>query len=846
MGRPFLKQALESLCLQDHPALEVIVVDATGGEHPPLPDLHWPDGHEVRLVNLGRQLPRPHAANAGLLAATGEWLCFLDDDDRYDANFVSAMLAQVPLHPDRLVLYGVTRVLDENGQILRHFGVPFNRAIMGVGPLFYWQSALIRRSVVDLGCRFDESLPVCEDRDFLAQIATHSDFAFVPVTATNYGLTTGTSGTTVGANRHPEKHIPLEALLRAKWAGETVFHLRRAGQGCRRAVAAFAAGDIAESRIKFTHVLATYPDDPNALHGLARLALADGEDLTIAKTRVQRALEILPTAYEFQLTLATIEEAQKDWAAARTAALIAAQDPIWHARARELLQRLPEAESVQQPYVNIMAPNDRSSATTMPRVSRLAPCPCGSGKRYKDCHGNAAGGAPSTTAAPAKVDPCSAAIHRAKQQLESGEADVALGLLEAIPPGAIDNAELATLAGEMLLECGHLEQAAQWLCHALSLNPDATAGAALNQCSEMQTAAIFAASAYRKVAQLRATMRLSQSAPPRDPTVHILATFASIGGAERHALNLYDTLLPHIPVQLWSTGLPQRALTGNRAITQLNPERGVFPQRGTMILLGQYFDYGDWMEKTNIERVVISVSLDQPRQLLERVTDLAMLARTLDIDFTYPSQLFQDKVGLPGVVEYSMSNASEFAPRSVAPDRPAAGFVVGRYSRDERLKHHPNDPSFFRQLTRRGHRVRLMGATTIARSLSRGSADPRIEILSVASQSARDFLHNLDCFIYRAHPHLFETGGIAVAEAMLAGLPVIAFEHRLGMAELIHHGVNGFLVKSEAQALEIVDALATDPARCHAIGAAARQSMLQTFTLQHERVVAFYRTAQAE
>ncbi len=836
--------------MQDHPALEVIVVDATGGEHPPLPDLCWSDGHEVRLLNLGRQLPRPQAANAGLLAAKGEWLCFLDDDDRYDANFVSAMLAQVPLHPGHLVLYGLTRVLDENGQILHHFGVPFNRAIMGVGPLFYWQSALMHRSIVDLGCRFDETLPVCEDRDFLAQIAAHSDFAFVPVTATNYGLTTGTSGTSVGPNRHPEKHIPYEALLRAKWAGETVFHLRRAVQGCRRAVAAFAAGDIAQSRVEFAHVLAAYPDDPNALHGLARLALADDGDLAIAKSRVQRALEIMPTASEFQLTLAAIEEARNDWSAARSAALISAQDPSWHAPARELLQRLPEAESVPQTYVNVSAANDPSSASALPRVSRLAPCPCGSGKRFKDCHGNATAAtvAPATAinAAPAMVDPYLASIHQAKRQLESGEADAAVRLLEATPPEVIQDAELATLGGELLLECGCLEQACQWYRHALSLNPDAAAGTALNQCCEMQTAAIFAASAYRKVAQLRATMRLSRRAAPPDPTVHIVATFANIGGSERHALNLYDALLPHLPVQLWSTELPQLALSRSRAVTQLDPERGVFPQRGTLVLLGQYFEYGDWMAVSDIDRVVIRVNLDQPRQLLERVTDLATLARPPLIDFNYPSQLFKDKVGLPGVVEYTMPDASEFAPLSGVRNRTATGFVVGRHSRDERLKHHPNDPSFFRQLTRRGHRVRLMGATTIARSLLLGNEDPRIEILPMASQSASDFLHSLDCFIYRAHPHWFETGGNAVAEAMLAGLPVIAFEHRLGMAELIHHGVNGFLVQNEVQALEIVDALATDPARCRAIGAAARQSVLQLRSLQQARVVAFYRTAQSE
>lgn len=81
MGRRHLRAALTSISQQDHTPLEVIVVDATGGTHPPLPNIAWRDGHTIRVVGGAAQLPRPHAANAGLLAARGQWLCFLDDDD---------------------------------------------------------------------------------------------------------------------------------------------------------------------------------------------------------------------------------------------------------------------------------------------------------------------------------------------------------------------------------------------------------------------------------------------------------------------------------------------------------------------------------------------------------------------------------------------------------------------------------------------------------------------------------------------------------------------------------------------------------------------------------------------
>ena len=167
MGRPELRLALESIARQDYPNIEVILVDATGGSHPALPAIAWQPGHSIRIVGGQRCLPRPQAANEGLQAVNGEWFCFLDDDDTYDFDFLSAMLSASQAHPEVLLVYGRTRVFDKNGKVEKLFGSPFNRALMYFGPLFYWQAAIIRRKVIELGCRFDETLEICEDRDFL-------------------------------------------------------------------------------------------------------------------------------------------------------------------------------------------------------------------------------------------------------------------------------------------------------------------------------------------------------------------------------------------------------------------------------------------------------------------------------------------------------------------------------------------------------------------------------------------------------------------------------------------------------------------------------------------------------
>jgi len=360
MGRPELRLALESIARQDYPNVEIIVVDATGGSHPTLPVIAWQSGHSIRIVGGHRRLMRPHAANEGLRAVNGEWFCFLDDDDTYDPDFLSAMLNASREHPETLLVYGRARILDKNGNVEKLFGCPFNRSLMYYGPLFYWQAAIIRHKVIELGCHFDEALEVCEDRDFLHQIAEHSDFVFVPVIGFNYRPDLGTSGTGSGTNRDIPRFLRSENLLRAKWADASAHHTNRLVGMCTSAVRAFHDGDIALSRALFDKTLEAYPDDPSALHGLARLAHHDGQ-LDAAEKWARRAIEINPSAAEFCMTMALILEASHKHEEALSFVWRAAINPTFQAGAYALARRLPATVRATLPV--------QTSATSVHRMN---------------------------------------------------------------------------------------------------------------------------------------------------------------------------------------------------------------------------------------------------------------------------------------------------------------------------------------------------------------------------------------------------------------------------------------------------------------------------------------------
>jgi len=73
------------------------------------------------------------------------------------------------------------------------------------------------------------------------------------------------------------------------------------------------------------------------------------------------------------------------------------------------------------------------------------------------------------------------------------------------------------------------------------------------------------------------------------------------------------------------------------------------------------------------------------------------------------------------------------------------------------------------------------------------------------------------------HATIYDTFGLTVAEAMAAGLPVIV-SREAGVAELINHGVNGWIVERPdgPTVAAAMDTLAADPGQRRALGEAAR------------------------
>lgn len=181
MSRNSLHDTLRSVLNQDWPALELVLVDAANVGADALAGaavkISQASHVSLNIVTTGTTLDRPQAANAGLAAATGSYLLFLDDDDWIAADHISRLMPLAQQHTGHQVIYSATQKTDADGSLLDDIiAVPFDRTMLRRDNFIPIHAALFSAALRDTGCRFDESLDVYEDWDFWLQCAEQTDF----------------------------------------------------------------------------------------------------------------------------------------------------------------------------------------------------------------------------------------------------------------------------------------------------------------------------------------------------------------------------------------------------------------------------------------------------------------------------------------------------------------------------------------------------------------------------------------------------------------------------------------------------------------------------------------------
>ncbi|HEX6903204.1 MAG TPA: PIG-L family deacetylase [Thermoanaerobaculia bacterium] len=179
-NRPrLLAEALESLAAGEYRRAEVVLVN-DGGEPPAVPE-----GYPLPVVrvDLAENRGRAGAAEAGIAAATGDYVAFLDDDDLAAPEHLSTLAGLVSAAGVR-VAYTDAAVaayeLDGDGWVCRERRLPYSRDfdpdVLLVDNYIPFNTLLIERGLFAEAGPFDPALPFFEDWDFLIRLSGVTPF----------------------------------------------------------------------------------------------------------------------------------------------------------------------------------------------------------------------------------------------------------------------------------------------------------------------------------------------------------------------------------------------------------------------------------------------------------------------------------------------------------------------------------------------------------------------------------------------------------------------------------------------------------------------------------------------
>jgi len=167
-----LKEAVDSVLTQEFGNFELIVVD--DGSTDATAELLAAYGDRVRVL---RQTNRGVSAarNAGLAAARGKLIAFLDSDDIWLPRKLPAQVAFYQSHPDALINQ-TEELWVKNGRRVNPGKRHRKRGGMIFEPsldlcLVSPSAVMVRQELFERVGRFDERLPACEDYDLWLRVS---------------------------------------------------------------------------------------------------------------------------------------------------------------------------------------------------------------------------------------------------------------------------------------------------------------------------------------------------------------------------------------------------------------------------------------------------------------------------------------------------------------------------------------------------------------------------------------------------------------------------------------------------------------------------------------------------
>ena len=191
----YIRETLDSVFAQTYPNLEIIVVDDASTDR--TVELIRSYGNRVKLIQRETNSGMcPVTRNQAARAATGDYIAFLDSDDRWYPAKIERQVAFMEQHPDVPLCHTYCDLMDEESRVV---GIRHEGALPPTGNYFIpllkhcWitiSSVLVRRGIFDLvGGYFTEDRRYGvwgEEYEFFLRVARKYSVGLVPDVLASY------------------------------------------------------------------------------------------------------------------------------------------------------------------------------------------------------------------------------------------------------------------------------------------------------------------------------------------------------------------------------------------------------------------------------------------------------------------------------------------------------------------------------------------------------------------------------------------------------------------------------------------------------------------------------------
>ena len=287
----------------------------------------------------------------------------------------------------------------------------------------------------------------------------------------------------------------------------------------------------------------------------------------------------------------------------------------------------------------------------MSTPGRNSPCPCGSGRRYKDCHGAISGPNP----LPRRVDrPTQMQLDAALAAQQAGRLAEAIARYEAVIADHPDNFDALHMLGVAHYQRGEFERARDLVGAALRHSPaDPGARHNLQLVESLLERRSVELDICREVLPRLAGRCVAAPTDWREPTrqkatfdliVSRMDAFDRPGMIDRLAGWLQPASLT-----VWLYPEMSKPAAATWTVRVIDAQAAMIPDGRHAVFVGADRSPAEWYERTGATDVALFCDDESPCLLLDRIPELAREGKT-PLRLLFGSAAHANRIGLPGIV----------------------------------------------------------------------------------------------------------------------------------------------------------------------------------------------------